>query len=83
MPKSEDKSWRANWPLERPRRGLSLVNRAETEAELADLHRSVYAAVLLVSRHGRMRRWRGTVFRQPFGPTGGQGSSETSHDARA
>ncbi len=41
MPKAVDKSWLADWPLERPRRWLSLVNGVETEAELADLRRSV------------------------------------------
>ncbi len=41
MPKAEDRSWLANWPLKRLRRWLSPVNRAETEAELPDLHRSV------------------------------------------
>ena len=41
MPKAVDKSWLADWPLERPRRWLSLVDGVETEAELADLRRSV------------------------------------------
>ncbi len=41
MPKTADKSWLAQWPLERPRHWLSLVNRGETEAGLADMQRSV------------------------------------------